>query len=53
MGSTEPVIFESAGVDGKFLVGFLDMRTEEFESDESDKLFNAKPGSAKPSRDAG
>ena len=48
MGSTEPVIFESAGVDGKFLVGFLDMRTEEFDATESDRLFNAKPSKADP-----
>ena len=52
MGSTEPVIFESSGVDGKFLVGFLDMRQEEFDSAESDELFNQKAGSVKKARAA-
>ncbi len=52
MGSTEPVIFESAGVEGKFLVGFLDMRQEELDSTEADKLFDAKPGAAKADRDS-
>ena len=48
MGSTEPVVFESTGVDGKFLVGFLDMRTEEFDAAGADELFNAKPAKADP-----
>ena len=43
MGSSEPVIFESAGVEGKYLIGFLDMRQEEFDAAESERLFRAKP----------
>lgn len=42
MGSTEPVIFESAGVDGKFLVGFLDMQQREVEEAEYNQLFDRR-----------
>lgn len=42
MGSTEPVVFESAGVDGKFLVGFLDMQQREVDEAEYNQLFGRK-----------
>jgi hypothetical protein len=48
MGSSEPVIFESVGVDGKRLVGFLSMEQREVDEAEYDNLWAAK-GSSKQS----
>ena len=46
MGSSAPVIFESAG-DGKHrLVGFLDMQQREVDESEYNALWSAKPSNA-------
>jgi hypothetical protein len=47
MGSQEPVVFESAGVDGKRLVGFLDMSQREVGNDEYERLLAGKAASEK------
>jgi hypothetical protein len=39
MGSTEPVVFESEGVDGKRMVGFLNMTQRDVDPAEYDSLF--------------
>lgn len=52
MGSDEPVIFESAGVDGKFLVGFLNMEQREVSEDEYQQLFESKPARSQTEREA-
>ena len=51
MGSSEPVIFESEGVDGKRQVGFLNMQLREVEAAEYDDLWNGKIQATKHSRD--
>lgn len=53
MGSTEPVVFESEGVDGKRMVGFLNMTQREVDSAEYESLFakgsaGAAPATATP-----
>jgi hypothetical protein len=50
MGSFEPVVFEATGVDGKRLVGFLDMTNREVEAAEYDDLFSGKVKAAGPVR---
>jgi hypothetical protein len=42
MGSSEPVIFESVGVDGKRMVGFLDMQQREVDQAEYADLWAGK-----------
>lgn len=42
MGSTEPVIFQSTPVEGKYLIGFLDMRQEEVDEAEYNQLLQRK-----------
>jgi hypothetical protein len=42
MGSSEPVIFEAVGVDGKRQVGFLNMTQREVDAAEFDLLFAGK-----------
>lgn len=42
MGSQEPVIFESVGVDGMRRVGFLNMEQREVDAAEYDQLFGQK-----------
>ena len=42
MGSSEPVVFEATGVDGRRMVGFLDMQLKELEGAEYDQLWNSK-----------
>ena len=42
MGSSEPVIFEAVGVDGKREVGFLNMTQREVDAAEYDQLFAGK-----------
>jgi len=51
MGSAEPVIFESAGEDGKFLVGFLNMEQREVDQAEYDLLLAGKGVSTESGRD--
>jgi hypothetical protein len=50
MGSSEPVIFESVGDDGKRLVGFLNMEQREVDQSEYDSLWAAKGSSKRTSR---
>lgn len=50
MGSTEPVVFEATGVDGKRLVGFLNMTSREVEGAEYDDLFAGKIKAEAPTR---
>lgn len=45
MGSTAPVVFESTGVDGQRMVGFLDMTKREVADEEYQQLFS---GAADP-----
>ena len=40
MGSTAPVVFEEEGVNGKFLVGFLNMEQREVERYEYEQLWS-------------
>jgi hypothetical protein len=42
MGSSEPVVFESQGVDGNRMVGFLDMSQREVDAAEYDQLWAGK-----------
>jgi len=51
MGSSEPVIFETESVDGKFLVGFLNMQQREVDEAEYQQLFGSKTSPAKARRD--
>jgi hypothetical protein len=46
MGSSAPVIFESAGNGKRRLVGFLDMQQREVDESEYDALWSAKPSNA-------
>ncbi len=50
MGSMEPVIFEAEGIDGKRLVGFLDMSVREVEAAEYDDLWAGKVPAAEAVR---
>jgi hypothetical protein len=43
MGASDPVIFEAEGVDGKRLVGRLNMTQEETDAATYDQLWGAKP----------
>jgi hypothetical protein len=49
MGSTEPVVFESEGVDGKRMVGFLNMTQRDVDSAEYESLFAKGSAGAAPS----
>jgi hypothetical protein len=49
MGSNEPVVFESEGVDDKKMVGFLNMTQREVDSAEYDSLFAKGSAGAGPS----
>ncbi len=42
MGSNEPVIFESEGIRGQRMVGFLDMEQREVDESEYDDLWSGK-----------
>lgn len=42
MGTQEPVVFESQGVDGKRMVGFLNMTQREVDAAEYDQLWGSK-----------
>jgi len=42
LGTNEPVIFESQGIDGKVLVGFTEPRQEEVDPEASESLFALK-----------
>ena len=48
MGSTEPVVFETTGVGGTRLVGFLNMEQREVDAAEYDALWSADPMPAAP-----
>ncbi len=50
MGSGEPVIFEAEGVDGKRLVGFLNMSQREVDDAEYESLFANGASSQAPAR---
>jgi hypothetical protein len=50
MGSTEPVVFEATGVDGKRQVGSLDMQRREVDAAEYDQLWSGKGVSPAPMR---
>ncbi len=50
MGSSEPVVFESTGVDGTRMVGFLNMETREVDGAEYDQLWAGKGVSSEPAR---
>ena len=50
MGSTEPVVFESTGLDGRRQVGFLDMTEREVDEAEYQSLWSGKPASASSQR---
>jgi hypothetical protein len=50
MGSMEPVIFEAEGIDGKRLVGFLDMSQREVDNAEYESLFANGASSQSPAR---
>jgi hypothetical protein len=50
MGSAEPVIFESVGVDGKREVGFLNMSQREVDETEYQLLWSGKAPPAAPAR---
>ena len=42
MGSSAPVVFEATGVDGKRMVGFLDMQSREVDEAEYDRLWSGQ-----------
>ena len=42
MGSEAPVVFEATGVDGKRMVGFLNMTSREVDGEEYDRLWSGK-----------
>jgi hypothetical protein len=48
MGSSQPVVFESVGVGGKRLVGFLNMQQRAVEAAEYNELWAGKDPSAEP-----
>lgn len=50
MGSSEPVVFEAKGVDGKRLIGFLDMNLREVDDAEYDALWEGKASLQQPTR---
>jgi hypothetical protein len=50
MGSTEAVVFESTGVDGKRQVGFLNFTQREVDAAEYDALWAGKGPAAPPER---
>ncbi len=50
MGSAEPVIFEATGVDGKRLVGFLNMDQREVDENEYQLLWEGKAPLSQPLR---
>jgi hypothetical protein len=50
MGSMEPVVFEAEGVDGKRLVGFLDMSQREVDAAEYESLYSKGTSAAVPVR---
>lgn len=50
MGSSEPVIFEATGVDGKRRVGFLNMTARDVDQAEYDSLWAGKGPAAGTSR---
>jgi hypothetical protein len=50
MGSSEPVIFEATGVDGKRQVGFLNMTQRDVDAAEYDALWAGKGPAAEPQR---
>lgn len=50
MGSSEPVIFEATGVDGKRQVGFLNMTHRDVDATEYDALWAGKGPAAGPER---
>lgn len=45
MGSSEPVIFESVGVNGKRMVGFLNMERQEVDQQQYEELWQGKAAS--------
>ena len=51
MGSSEPVIFESVGVDGKRVVGFLNMEQREVDEAEYNDLWAGTTQPTQPRRD--
>ncbi len=51
MGSSEPVVFESVGVDGQREVGFLNMTQREVDDAEYETLWSGKARSAAPQRE--
>jgi hypothetical protein len=51
MGSTEPVVFEATGVDGKRMVGTLGMAQLEVDETEYETLWAGKGAVAAPSRE--
>lgn len=53
MGCNKPVIFESVGIDGKKMVGFLDNTEREVEQSEYDDLWNGNADSEQAARDQG
>jgi hypothetical protein len=48
MGSTEPVVFESIGVDGKRMVGKLSMEQVEVDDSEYESLWTGRGPTAAP-----
>jgi hypothetical protein len=51
MGSSEPVVFESTGVDGARMVGFLNMEQREVDESEYNDLWEGKATPQQPSQD--
>ena len=51
MGSNEPVVFESTGVRGKKMVGFLNMTQREVEQSEYDDLWEGNIAAVEAERD--
>ena len=50
MGSSEAVVFEATGVDGKRMVGFLNMAVREVDESEYESLWSGKIKAADPDR---